>query len=80
MTSRTQVISYGGSVSSVGMVKSGVPQGLVLGPILFTMYTSDIFAIVKSHGFNVHAFADDIQIMGSCKPELVQEVVDKLIV
>jgi hypothetical protein len=46
-------------------VKSGVPQGSVLGPILFSLYISDVVSLVHRHGLEVHLFADDILIYGS---------------
>ena len=46
------------------MVTSGVPHGSVLGPILFIAYSAEVIGIVEQHGFNVHAFADDLQVYG----------------
>ena len=40
----------------------GVPQGSILGPILFILYISDIEYIAKKHGFRIHLYADDAQI------------------
>jgi len=40
-------------------VTSGVPQGSVLGPILFTMFVNDLLSIVSSP---VYMFADDTKI------------------
>ena len=47
------------------MVTSGVPQGSVLGPILLIAYSAEVIGIVEQHGFNVHAFADDLQVYGA---------------
>lgn len=64
LTGRTQYVRFGGDTSTVTTVQRGVPQGSVLGPILFLLYVSDVISIVQKCGFTPHAYADDLQVYG----------------
>ena len=62
LSDRVQTVVRGDQKSSTSAVIRGVPQGSVLGPLLFLLYTADIHRIIQSHGLSGHAYADDNQI------------------
>ena len=62
LCSRSQAVNINGTVSSHVSLPYGVPQGSVLGPILFTIYSSRIASIARKHGLYVHTYADDTQL------------------
>ena len=59
---RTQSVCVNGTLSSKTVLLYGVPQGSVLGPQLFIIYTGPIAGITKKHGLQVHLYADDTQL------------------
>ena len=75
LTERKQRVAIGDIQSDVVELAQGVPQGSVLGPILFSLYTSPLGDICHQHNVNFHAFADDQQSYFSFQP--IQNEIDK---
>ena len=65
LTDRTHYVSLSNHCSTIAPVHSAVPQGSVLGPMLFTMYIKPLSAIIDSHSIKHHSFADDLQLQMS---------------
>ena len=57
-----QSVKINDSTSPPQPLQFGVPQGSVLGPIVYTMYTRPIGDIIRRHGLSYHIYADDTQI------------------
>ena len=57
LTGRKQYVTYNGTSSSTKVIKCGVPQGSILGPLLFLLYINDLPNVCKST--NPVLYADD---------------------
>ena len=62
LASRKYYVQVEGYKSSLRSLDSGVPQGSVLGPLLYVLYTSPVADIIKSHDLQYHFYADDTQL------------------
>jgi len=78
MCGRTQHVGLGMTKSSIVCLLCGVPQGSVLGPILFVLYTADLVRLIEQHGLHGHLFADDTQVIGSCQPRDVNALQSRI--
>ena len=74
LTNRKQSVKIKRFLSALKRILSGVPQGSILGPILFNIFINDLFYFVGEG--DLHNFADDNTVSGNAFPlnELIQEL------
>lgn len=62
LTGRWQHVKIHEAVSAKSLLSCGVPQGSVLGPLLFLVYMSPLRHVIAAHGMSMHGYADDTQL------------------
>ena len=62
LTDRKQFVKLGQHKSTETKLEVGVPQGSVLGPLLFAVYCSPVADVIASHGVRHHQYSDDTQL------------------
>ena len=74
LSNRYQRVIVKGQASEKGLIGAGVPQGSVLGPLLFLAYINDLPAGIRS---NIKLFADDVTLyFNFTDPDLAEETVN----
>ena len=68
LSDRTQSVLVSGESSHPVPLSCGIPQGSVLGPILFTVYTLPLGDIIRRYEIYFHLYADDTQLYIFFKP------------
>ena len=80
LTNRYQYVQINDNKSSLRSINCGVPQGSVLGPLLFILYINDLVNCTKS---KIRIFADDTAVYFACSnkaefEELVKAIMTQL--
>ena len=78
LTGRTQSVTIQNHTSDPDPIAFGVPQGSVLGPVLFVLYTTPLSTIIAKHSVLYHSYADDSQLQKSAPPPQVPELVQSM--
>ena len=76
LSERKQKVKINNFLSEGVKVHLGVPQGSVLGPVLFTLYTLPLSGIIKMSNIDYHSYADDNHTYKSVKVEEVKNQVN----
>ena len=76
LSGRSQKVVTGTRESGWEGIINGVPQGSVLGPLLFTVLVSDLKDAIKRGRY--HLYADDTQLYYTCKVDEANETIDQI--
>ena len=78
LKNRTAMVKIGAVESETRPIAIGVPQGSILGPLLFILYTRDMQKIAELYGLSLHMYADDSQLAISFTPDTFTDVLEKV--
>jgi len=78
LSDRKQIVCLGKDSSEPQVLECGVPQGSVLGPVLFTVYTSSLGQLLRSQDMIYHFYADDSQLYLLFQPKDITSTVHRV--
>ena len=63
LTNRMLQVTFNGELSSKQLLLFGVPQGSILRPLLYLLYTAERKQLILHHDLKIHQYADDSQVI-----------------
>ena len=78
LENRTVRVAANGTLSEPLNLKYGIPQGSVLAPTLFSVYTRTLAYLLESMGVSYHIYADDTQIYFEFDPLNIDDMKEKI--
>ena len=77
---RSETVHYQSSNSTRWVLKYGNPQGSVLGPALFLLYTGEINHVIDQYNLQSQCYADGCQVHSSCQPDKKDELIKSTLI
>ncbi|PIK42144.1 ORF2-encoded protein [Apostichopus japonicus] len=78
LANRTQCVIVDQNLSKDVTLATGVPQGSVLGPLLYTLYVAPLHDLIISANMQTGIYADDIQLFTSFHPDHCSDAIQKI--